>query len=120
MRRLALILVVPAAPELLDRLGRGERIEPRRLGIALAPPHIARRMRRAVGLPERDGLLVRGVRDGSPADGAGVKRGDLIVAVNGAEADRLDAIHAALDGGAPSLELGLVRGTDELKVTVTF
>jgi len=103
-------------------LGKKQEIaEPlRRLGIALAPPYVARRMRRAVGLPERDGLLVRGVRDGSPADRAGVRRGDLIVAVNGSETDRLDTLHAAVDSGAPTLELGLVRGAEELTVTVAF
>ena len=36
-------------------------------------------MRAAVGLPERDGLLVRGVVDGSPAARAAVERGDLLV-----------------------------------------
>ena len=115
-----LILAVPLAADLIERLARGERVEPRRLGIALAPPYVARRMRRAVGLPERDGLLVRGVRDGSPADRAGVRRGDLIVAVNGSETDRLDTLHAAVDSGAPTLELGLVRGAEELTVTVAF
>src|SRR4029078_10908556 len=115
-----LILAVPLSPELIDRLARGERVEPRRLGLALAPPHVPRPMRRAVGLPERDGLLVRGVRDGSPADRAGIRRGDLIVAVNGEEADRLDALHTALDSGARSVELALVRGTEELTVTVEF
>src|SRR3954452_21118240 len=109
-----LILAVPAAPELLERLGRGERVEQRRLGVALAPPHVARRMRRAVGLPEREGLLVRGVRDGSPADRAGLGRGDLIVSVNGSEDDHLDALHAALEAGAATIELGLVRGAEEL------
>ena len=54
-----------------------------RLGVAVAPPRVARRMRRAVGLPERDGLLVRAVEDGSPADRAGLERGDLIVAAAG-------------------------------------
>ena len=36
-------------------------------------------MRRAVGLPERDGLLVRAVQDGSPAERAGLEVGDLLV-----------------------------------------
>jgi serine protease Do len=115
-----LILAVPIASDLVERLARGERVEPRRLGVALAPPHIARRMRRAVGLPERDGLLVRGVRDGSPADRAGLRRGDLIVSVAGSEADRLDALHAAIDSGAPTVELGVVRGTEEFPVPVAF
>ena len=37
-----------------------------RLGVAVAPPRVARRLRRAVGLPERDGLLVRGGRGRQP------------------------------------------------------
>ena len=43
---------------------RGEAAQRPRLGVALAPPRAARRMRAAVGLPERDGLLVRAVQDG--------------------------------------------------------
>src|SRR5919199_1769718 len=54
-----------------------------RLGVALAPPRAARRMRAAVGLPERDGLLVREVADDSPAARAGLQRGDLLVAAGG-------------------------------------
>jgi serine protease Do len=77
-------------------------------------------MRRAVGLPEREGLLVRHVADGSPADRAGLRRGDLIVSVDGSETDRLDALHAALDSGANAIALGVVRGTEELAVTIEF
>ena len=40
-------------------------------------PRVARRLRRSVGLPERDGLLVRGVEDGSPPAAAGLAEGDL-------------------------------------------
>jgi S1-C subfamily serine protease len=108
-----LILAVPLTADLVTRLAAGERVEPRRLGIALAPPHVARRMRRAVGLPEREGLLVRGVRDGSPADRAGIRRGDLILS-------DLDALHAAVDSGAPTADLEIVRGAEELTVTVAF
>ena len=42
-----------------------------RLGLALAPPRAARRMRAAVGLPERDGLLVRGVVEAAPPGAPG-------------------------------------------------
>src|SRR5215211_5375867 len=77
-----LILAVPATAAVRERaalLARGEAPAPRRLGVAVAPPRVARRMRRAVGLPEQAGLLVRGVEDGSPAERAGIERGDLIV-----------------------------------------
>jgi len=115
-----LILAVPLTAAAIERLTDPSRDEPRRLGIALAPAHVARRMRRAVGLPEREGLLVRRVADGSPADRAGLRRGDLIVAVDGAEPDGLDALHAALDSGAATIELGVVRGAEELSLTVSF
>ena len=58
---------------------RGESVERPRLGVAVAPSHVARRLRRSVGLPERDGLLVRDVEEGSPAARAGIVDGDLIV-----------------------------------------
>jgi S1-C subfamily serine protease len=75
-------------------------------------------MRRAVGLPEREGLLVRGVEEGSPAAGAGIARGDLIVAAAGDELDGIDALHRALDAAGAKLELTVLRGTDERSVDV--
>ena len=53
--------------ERIEALGRGEAPERVRLGVAIAPPRVARRLRRAVGLPEREGVLVREVEDDSPA-----------------------------------------------------
>jgi S1-C subfamily serine protease len=71
-------------------------------------------------LPERDGLLVRGVAEESAAGRAGVERGDLIVAAAGRPITRVDDLYETLDGlEGGTLELGLVRGTDERTVTVT-
>ena len=64
-----LILAIPADAPLRERveaLGRGEAPKRARLGVAIAPPRVARRLRRAVGLPERDGVLVRGGRGRQP------------------------------------------------------
>ena len=69
--------------ERVDALSRGESVSRPRLGIAVAPSIVARRLRRSVGLAERDGLLVRGVEDGSPADRAGIREGDLLVEAAG-------------------------------------
>src|SRR6266700_4354008 len=63
-------LAIPAGQALRDRVGalaRGESAAPPRLGIAIAPDHLARRLRRAVGLPDADGLLIRDVTADSPA-----------------------------------------------------
>ena len=120
-----LILAIPADETLRQRveaLGRGEAPSRARLGVAIAPPRVARRLRHAVGLPERDGVLVRGVEDGSPAAEAGIERGDLIVTAAGREVERVEVLYEALDGAraAGRLELVIVRGTDERTVTVAF
>ena len=98
-------------------LGRGESPTRRRLGVGLAPAHVARRLRRAVGLPERDGLLVREVEEGSAAAAAGIAEGDLIVAVGDRSIGSADDLFDAL-GTDGALEITLVRGADELTVTV--
>lgn len=106
--------------ERVDALAAGRAPRQRQLGIALAPPHVARRLRAAVGLPERDGLLVQQVFDDTPAAAADLKRGDLIVTVNGTTADSVDVLYTALGGDATQLTLGLLRGTDEVDVLVRF
>src|SRR5687768_1847477 len=114
-------LAIAADAALRDRvsgLGRGESPQRRRLGVGLAPSHVARRLRRAVGLPERDGLLVREVEDDSPASKAGIAEGDLIVAVNDKPITDGDELFDAL-GGSGDLKITLVRGADEQTVTVT-
>jgi serine protease Do len=120
-----LILAIPADAALRERiesLGRGEEPRRARLGVAIAPPRVAKRLRRAVGLPERDGVLVRGVEDGSPASGAGIARGDLIAVAGGREVDRVEVLYEALDAARANgkVELTIVRGTEERTITVTF
>jgi serine protease Do len=114
-------LALPADDELKTRiaaLGRGESPSRVRLGIAIAPNHVARRLRRSVGLPDRAGILVRGVEDGSLADGAGLEAGDLIVSAGGHEITDADDLHEALGTLSEPFDLGVVRGAEERTVTV--
>jgi serine protease Do len=117
-------LAIPADEALrgrADTLARGESAQSPRLGVAIAPGHVARRLRRAVGLPETDGLLVRGVEEDSPAARADIAQGDLIVAAAGhplrTPDDLFDALQAERGG---TIELTIVRGTDERVIQVTF
>jgi serine protease Do len=102
----------------IDALGRGESPERLRLGIAIAPSHVARRLRRSVGLPERAGVLVRGVEDDSLAATAGIEAGDLIVSAGGHDIADGDDLFEALGSVSTPFELGLVRGAEERTVTI--
>jgi S1-C subfamily serine protease len=114
-------LALPADDELrqrIDALGRGESPKRMRLGVAVAPSHVARRMRRSVGLPEREGVLIRGVEDGSPAAAAGIQAGDLIVEIGGRAVTDPDQLLEALATLELPFEVRLVRGNDERTVKV--
>ncbi|HSI81682.1 MAG TPA: trypsin-like peptidase domain-containing protein [Solirubrobacterales bacterium] len=107
-----------SARERIERLVGGESAEPRYLGVAVAPPRVARRLQRALGLPEREGVLVRAVEGGTPAARAGLERGDLIVAAAGADLEGIDALHEAIAGAPGRLALTVVRGAEEREVEV--
>ena len=114
-------LALPADAALrarVDALGRGESVERPRMGVSVVPTHVARRLRRSVGLPERDGVLIQGVEDGGPAARAGIVDGDLIVAVAGKPVTDADELVEAMAGAGETFEVRIVRGTDERTVTV--
>ena len=65
---------------------------------------------------------MRGVEDGSPAAEAGLAEGDLLVKAGDRELRTVDDLYDALDGIEPgaTLDLTVVRGTEERVVVVTF
>lgn len=114
-------LALPADAALRGRveaLGRGESVKRPRLGIAVAPAGVSRHLRQSVGLPERDGVLVRGVEDDSPAARAGIRDGDLIVEIAGQAVTEADQLQEILATSPMPFEVKVVRGTDERTVSV--
>src|SRR3954464_3083937 len=96
-----------------------DRVAPR-LGVAVAPAAVAQRMRRAVGLPERHGILVLRVKRGSAAETAGLARGDLVTAASGSDVHTIGDLHRALAHAGASLALDVVRGAEKRAVTVAL
>ena len=104
----------------IDDLAAGKSVVRPRLGIALAPSEVAAKLRASVGLPPRDGLLVRGVEEDGPAAAAGIAEGDLLVAAGDTPLVSIEALHDALGAASETLVLTVLRGTEERVVTVTF
>ena len=114
-------LALPADSALqarVDALGRGESVSRPRLGIAVAPGRVARHLRRSVGLPERDGVLVRAVEDDGPAAKAGIRDGDLIVEIAGTPVTEPDQLQELIASTPMPFEIKVVRGADERTVSV--
>ena len=114
-------LALPADAALRSRveaLGRGESVTRPRLGIAVAPSRVASHLRQSVGLPARDGVLVRDVEDDSPAARAGIRDGDLIVEIGGQAVTEADQLQDILATTPMPFEVKVVRGTDERTVSV--
>jgi DNA-binding MarR family transcriptional regulator len=96
-----------------------DRVTPR-LGVVVAPASAAARMRRAVGLPDRHGVLVVRVKRDSAAEAAGLARGDLVIAAGGEDVRSVGDLHRAVGHADATLALELVRGVDERSVEVTL
>jgi DNA-binding MarR family transcriptional regulator len=92
-----------------------------RLGVTLAPAHVTVAMRRAVGLPEVVGLLVRHVQVGSRAQRAGIQVGDVLVRAGARELRSVASLYAALQesAGPGEVTVTVVRGVDtELQAVI--
>lgn len=124
--RLVAALPAGAAASLGDALnawlaffepGEGEHPE---LGVAVAGPAVAKKMRRAVGLEEEPGVLVVRVRSGSAAEVAGLSRGDLITAAADAPVHSVGDLERAVRAADGTLPLRVLRGVDRREVAVTL
>lgn len=73
-------------------------------------------------LPVDRGAIVQLVEPGSPADEAGLQRGDIIVAINGDEVSSFEDVFAAIRSReiGDALELTVVRGETERELTATL
>ncbi len=125
-RRLVAGLPDGAAPALGQQLEAwlaffepDERVTPR-LGVAVAGAAAATRMRRAVGLPDQAGILVVRVRHDTPADAAGVSRGDLITEAGATTVRSIGDLDRAVRAADGSLALKVLRGAEPLELQVTL
>src|SRR6266480_3861950 len=74
------------------------------------------------GAPDGEGILVRDVNSGSPAEKAGVKAGDVIISLNGDRirtvGDLREKLSAKRDDKDRTVKLGVLRNKSEISLTV--
>lgn len=74
------------------------------------------------GAPDGEGILVREVNSGSPAEKAGVKAGDVITSFNGERirtlGDLREKLSAKRDDKEKTVKLGVLRNKSEVSLTV--
>lgn len=91
-----------------------------RLGVAVATAAVAKRMRRAVGLADEPGVLIVRVKSDSPADVAGLSRGDLITSAADTPVRSVGDLERAVRHTDGALALSVLRGADPRQVQVTL
>ncbi len=89
---------IDTAIEVATALMREGRVRRARLGIATQTAPLDLRLRRALDLPRAAGVLVSGVQEGSPAERAGLKTGDVILAYADVPVGGVDDLHRLLIG----------------------
>jgi S1-C subfamily serine protease len=74
------------------------------------------------GAPEGEGILVRDVNSGSPAEKGGVKAGDVITSLNGERirtvGELREKLSAKRDDKERTVKLGVLRNKSEISLTV--
>lgn len=90
------------------------------LGVGLTD--LSPELRKHFGAPERAGVMVSQITDGSPAEKAGMKVGDILVAIDGDQVDSSFEVGARIrtlkDGEQTGIEI--VRDGRSQKLTVTI
>ncbi len=102
------------------RLLREGRIRRSYIGIEAQTTVLHRRLVRFYDLPKESGVVVISVSDGSPAKQAGLREGDIIVALDGKPIAGVDDLHRLLTEArvGVSSSLSALRWTEKLELQI--
>ncbi len=117
---LGFAIPINKAKKILNKLIKGERITYGWLGVAIQ--NLNQDLRSYFGLREAKGVIIVRVFPDSPAKKAGLKEGDLILAVNGQEVETSSELVRLVSEQTPGSEvyLKILRKNKYLKVRVVL
>jgi serine protease Do len=103
-----------------EQLRSSGRVSRGRIGVQIAP--VTKEVAESIGLGKAQGVLVRGVEEGSPAEKAGVEAGDIITHFDGKLIEKPADLPRAVGNTKPGSRVGITvfrRGESKaLNVTV--
>jgi len=108
------------AKSVMDQLVEHGKVRRGMLGVSIQ--NITEDTAKALELKEAKGVLVSNVKAGSSADKAGVKRGDIITAINGEKIEDGNTLRNKVAGTLPgnAIKLTVVRDGAEQELTATL
>jgi S1-C subfamily serine protease len=111
---------INTAKFIASRLLRDGRIRRSYVGLSGQTVPVRRRVVRFYDLPKETGALVQHVEDGSPAKRAGLREGDVIIALEGQPVAGVDDLHRLLTEVrvGVSCSLTVLRWTEKLELQV--
>lgn len=117
---------IDKAKTIKDRLVRGERISHPYLGVQMQTltPDLARQNNNdpnsPLSVPEINGVIVVRVLENSPAAAAGIRRGDVIVEIEGQQVTTADQLQSMVDSSQVGqvLQIKVRRGNQTQQISV--
>jgi serine protease Do len=90
------------------------------LGVSIQ--NLTSELAKSLGIKETEGALIAGVESGSPADKAGLKRGDLITEMNGKKINDVTALRNMVASSAPGTKVNfkVIRDGKEIMIAATL
>lgn len=108
------------AKSVMEQLLRDGRVRRGMLGVNIQ--NLTAEAAQALEMPEASGALVSNVQSGSAAEKAGIKRGDVITAVNGEKVEDSNVLRNKVAGTLPGTEIRITvfrdGGSQELAATL--
>ncbi len=108
------------AMRISEQLRTSGRVSRGRIGVQIAP--VTKEVAESIGLGKVQGVLVRGVEEGSPADKAGLEAGDIITRFDGKAIEKPADLPRAVGNTRPGTKAGITvfrrGGYKNLDITV--
>lgn len=117
---LSFAIPIDVAIKVKDDLLKYGKVQRGRIGVTIQ--QINKELAASFGLDRARGALVSGVEKGGPADGAGVKVGDIILSVNGKPVDQSIDLPRMIGEGKPgsAVKLELWRDKKPVELSMTL